>query len=241
MLVDNLMKVSLLGAAWVMYLLFALSLLSIAYMIERWWFFKKHMDDADELGKVVEAIIAEEGLEGAGARIGERPTVEATVIARSIGYAASGSAALNDAVDSEMAKRRKELERGLNYLGTLGSNAPFIGLFGTVIGVIEAFYYLGDTTDDSSMDNVMGGIAEALVATGVGLMVAIPAVVAYNYFQAKVGAIESNVGAITKQLAAQLAADGGAGPGGRGGRDDDAEYETAGDSLPMASDLLAKE
>jgi biopolymer transport protein ExbB/TolQ len=241
MLVDNLMKVSLLGAAWVMYLLFALSLLSIAYMIERWWFFKKHMDDADELGKVVEAIIAEEGLEGAGARIGERPTVEATVIARSIGYAASGSAALNDAVDSEMAKRRKELERGLNYLGTLGSNAPFIGLFGTVIGVIEAFYYLGDTTDDSSMDNVMAGIAEALVATGVGLMVAIPAVVAYNYFQAKVGAIESNVGAITKQLAAQLAADGGAGPGGRGGRDDDAEYETAGDSLPMASDLLAKE
>ena len=77
-------------------------------------------------------------------------------------------------------------QRGANLLGTLGNNAPFVGLFGTVIGVIEAFSHLGSSAAGAGMAKVMGGIAEALIATGVGIFVAIPAVVAYNYFVGRV-------------------------------------------------------
>ena len=73
----------------------------------------------------------------------------------------------------------------LSFLGTLGSNAPFVGLFGTVLGIIKAFHDLGavNVKGAAVQQTVMAGISEALVATAVGLAVAIPAVVAYNGFQ----------------------------------------------------------
>jgi len=73
------------------------------------------------------------------------------------------------------------LERGLNFLATTGSAAPFIGLFGTVIGVINAFQNIG-MTGSASLAVVAPGIAEALIATAVGLFAAIPASIFYNYF-----------------------------------------------------------
>jgi biopolymer transport protein ExbB/biopolymer transport protein TolQ len=101
-----------------------------------------------------------------------------------------------------MEKVRREMESGMTMLGTLGNNAPFVGLLGTVIGVIEAFHQLSDASNKGAMNNVMAGIAEALVATGVGLFVAIPAVVAYNIAQKKISDIESNVTSMAKLLAA---------------------------------------
>ncbi len=97
----------------------------------------------------------------------------------------------------------------MTFLGTLGNNAPFIGLFGTVLGVIQAFHMLGNKSgDNAAMGNVMVGISEALIATGVGLVVAIPAVVAFNMAQKKIGEIEGNVASIGKQLLALLKYDG---------------------------------
>jgi biopolymer transport protein ExbB/TolQ len=104
---------------------------------------------------------------------------------------------------------RQLLDRWLVVLGTLGNNAPFIGLFGTVLGVIEAFHMLGNKQgDNAAMGNVMVGISEALIATGVGLVVALPAVVAFNIAQKKIGEIEGNVTSIGKQLLALLKYDG---------------------------------
>ena len=77
----------------------------------------------------------------------------------------------------------------MTLLGTLGNNAPFVGLLGTVLGVIEAFHQLSGGPAKAAMGNVMSGIAEALVATGVGLFVALPAVVAYNVAQKRIGEI----------------------------------------------------
>jgi biopolymer transport protein ExbB/biopolymer transport protein TolQ len=114
-----------------------------------------------------------------------------------------GPDSLAEALEAEMARKRAELERGMTFLGTLGNNAPFIGLFGTVLGVIEAFQQLGNRHgDNAAMGNVMAGISEALIATGVGLVVAIPAVVAFNMAQRRIGEIEGNVGSIGKQLLA---------------------------------------
>jgi biopolymer transport protein ExbB/TolQ len=77
---------------------------------------------------------------------------------------------------------RKKIEKGLPFLATLGANAAFIGLLGTVLGIIRAFAFLGS---QSGADSVMSGVSQALLATAVGLGVAIPAVVAYNIFSQK--------------------------------------------------------
>jgi biopolymer transport protein ExbB len=84
------------------------------------------------------------------------------------------------AVRSYLSLERSRLEQGLTILATLGSNAPFIGLFGTVLGIIQAFAALGAHQNNAS--DIMVGISEALIATAVGLFVAIPAVIAFNVF-----------------------------------------------------------
>src|SRR4029078_7538172 len=82
-------------------------------------------------------------------------------------------------------REKLRLERNLTFLATLGSNAPLIGLFGTVLGIITASHGLA-ANQAGGPSVVMAGISEALVATAVGLMVAIPAVVAFNYFNRRV-------------------------------------------------------
>ena len=91
----------------------------------------------------------------------------------------------SEAMASAKSRLRLDLERNLGVLGTLGNNAPFIGLFGTVLGIIKAFADLSRNQAGGAAA-VMSGISEALVATAVGLMVAIPAVIAFNFFQSRV-------------------------------------------------------
>jgi biopolymer transport protein ExbB/TolQ len=115
-----------------------------------------------------------------------------------------------------MSRARKDLERGMNFLGTLGNNAPFIGLFGTVIGVIAAFHALGSAAARAgAMGEVMAGIAEALVATAVGLFVALPAVAAYNYFQRQIAALCAGTDVLSSLLLAYLVSGPGHAPEGR--------------------------
>jgi biopolymer transport protein ExbB len=91
------------------------------------------------------------------------------------------------AVRSYLVGERLKLEKGLPVLATLGANTPFIGLFGTVLGIIRAFAALGETSGGAS--SVMSGISQALVATAAGLFVAIPAVVAFNTFSNRLKAL----------------------------------------------------
>lgn len=92
---------------------------------------------------------------------------------------------LLDAAYRRMDKELMKLEKGLGILATLGSISPFIGLFGTVIGIIRSFQALA-LNEASGYLNVMSGIAEALVATAAGLIVAVPSVMFYNYFSKKI-------------------------------------------------------
>ncbi|HXU02873.1 MAG TPA: MotA/TolQ/ExbB proton channel family protein, partial [Polyangia bacterium] len=96
---------------------------------------------------------------------------------------------------------RLEMEKNLGVLGTLGNNAPFIGLFGTVLGIIKAFADLSRNQGGGAAA-VMSGISEALVATAVGLMVAIPAVIAFNFFQAKVRKTIGRIDAVAHMVLA---------------------------------------
>jgi biopolymer transport protein ExbB/biopolymer transport protein TolQ len=203
-LVEKLLKVASLGSSWVMYLLLVLSVISLTTMFERWLYFRRRRDDIDDLGEQLLALLESGDEAGAADRLKRSRSVEASVLLRGLRYLNSNADALQDAIDGQMLRERRELERGMTYLGTLGNNAPFIGLLGTVIGVILAFQQLGTNQAASSMQAVMGGIAEALVATGVGLFVALPAVVAYNIAQKAITDIEDNVAAITKDITALL-------------------------------------
>jgi biopolymer transport protein ExbB/biopolymer transport protein TolQ len=204
MLVDRLLKVALAGSTWVLWLLLALSVLSLTAMLERWLFFRKHGDDIPALRVRLARALSVRDLAAAKKVLEGSRSIEARVLRSALAWEAGGPTAVQDAVESELGAARKELDRGTNLLGTLGTNAPFVGLFGTVLGVIEAFHQLSAGAAKAAMGNVMSGIAEALVATGVGLFVALPAVVAYNVAQKRIAGIESDTLALAKLLTAAL-------------------------------------
>jgi biopolymer transport protein ExbB/TolQ len=202
--IERLSRVALLGSAWVLYLLFALSFLSIAIMIERTIFFRVRRANTDKLGDDVVARLRNGDVRGADQLLGESRSVEASVMRPALGWLEGGTGAVEEVLDAEMKKKRRELERGMTVMGTIGNNAPFVGLLGTVIGVIDAFHLLGQGQNKDAMNNVMAGISEALVATGVGLFVALPAVVGYNVIGKKIADVEANVAIMAKLLLAHL-------------------------------------
>ncbi len=211
MLIERLLKVALLGSEWILYLLLALSVFSIATMFERWRFFSRHSGDGEQLRSKLGKLLDGDDLAGAAKVLDASRTVEARVAREALRWAPSGPEAMADAVDSELSRAKKELERGLNFLGTVGNNAPFVGLFGTVLGVIMAFSALGKNgQNNSAMGGVMSAIAEALAATGAGLFVALPAVVAYNMVQKRIGEVETDAQSLTKLISAYLKAGRGA-------------------------------
>lgn len=204
MITERLLRVALVGSAWVLYLLLALSVLSFATMIERALFFRKHAEDVALLRERLTPLLLAGDWDGVLRALGESRSIEARVLRRALVWRKGGAPAVSDALDAAIGEEKRELERGTNLLGTLGNNAPFVGLFGTVLGVIEAFHQLSAGPGGSAMGNVMSGIAEALVATGVGLFVALPAVVAYNLLQKKIGEIEGNAATLGKLVTSAL-------------------------------------
>ncbi len=206
MIVERLLRAARVGGTWVLYLLFLLSILSLAAMLDRWIYFRKRRDDVATLRRALDAALVDDDEARALALLVASPSIEAEVLRSAMRWAKGGAEAFADVVDSELGRVRKDLEKGMTFLGTLGSNAPFIGLFGTVLGVIEAFGQLGKTGagGGGGMDNTMAAIGEALVATGVGLFVAIPAVVGYNVAQKRIGEIEGDTLSLSKLISAWL-------------------------------------
>jgi biopolymer transport protein ExbB len=132
------------------------------------------------------------------------PSAEAAVVVAGLIEAPRGAAAAREAMAGAVAIQRIRLERRLAFLGTLGNNAPFIGLLGTVIGIVMAFEELGKMGANAAAGTVMSSIAEALVATAIGLAVAIPAVASFNYFQRRIKSIAGSTEALTRVLLAHL-------------------------------------
>lgn len=97
----------------------------------------------------------------------------------------------------------EEVRRGMNVIATVGSIAPFVGLLGTVLGIIGAFQGIG-TAGSAGIGPIMAGISEALVETAFGLLVAIPAVIAFNYLNARVSAIDTQLGRSAGELLDEL-------------------------------------
>lgn len=161
-------------------LLVGLSIWSVALILEKRKLLRR-LETADPSPPAREAILRQDW--AALREWSEKHTgLRSGAIRSALALAPSAeSASVERGVESYLADQRIELNRGMTVLASLGANAPFIGLFGTVLGIIQAFGALsGDVSGNTQ--TIMITIAEALIATAVGLFVAIPAVLAYNGF-----------------------------------------------------------
>jgi biopolymer transport protein ExbB/TolQ len=203
---------ALLGQDWVLWLLVGLSVISVAVMIERALFFRRQRFDTEALEREVRQALASDDDSSLEQRFGDSAAMAVRVALTGVRQRQRGVDAVAEAMNG--AKTQAEQEQNLVVLGTLGNNAPFIGLFGTVLGIIAAFEHLSDKPGDV-IDAVMGDVSRALVATAVGILVAIPAVVAFNLYQRRVRAEVGRTDALAHVILSLVHAPGGGDGGGR--------------------------
>ncbi len=185
---DNFYGIALIAHEVTLWLLVLLSVLSLAFILERLFTLKRIRNESlrtadrlrellqsNQLSELEDLAKNRESLEGRALSYGLRHIRE------------NGADGLEEIFSSYALNERPRLEKYLGFLATVGANAPFIGLLGTVFGIMDAFRGMAQSQGDATA--VMLGISKALVATAVGLVVAIPAVIAYNYFQKQVKGI----------------------------------------------------
>jgi biopolymer transport protein ExbB/TolQ len=192
------------GSRWVLWLLILLSLAAVAVMIDRVWFFLQERPPRDRLAAALRAM-RDGSAATALTKLSGARSMEAAVVRVCLQHAAAGPDAVEDHKAAAIETERLRYEKRLAFLGTLGSNAPFVGLFGTVLGIIRAFHDLAaGAMAGQGTQAVMSGIAEALVATGVGLLVALPAVAMYNVLIRHVETAAAGTEALSREVIAYL-------------------------------------
>lgn len=168
----------------ILYLLIGLSILSLGVAIEKLIQYKRDNPLGEEFKGDFIKLMDKGDLAAALALMDGARGIKAAVLREGLKNFNEGSFVMTELMDSRSVLERNRLDKRLIILGTIGSNAPYIGLLGTVMGIIKAFADLAQATTQGPAA-VMQGISEALVATAVGLFVAIPAVIFFNYFKAQ--------------------------------------------------------
>lgn len=179
MLENAMLSFSLMGTAWILWILILLSIMCLAVTFERWFFLRKHQSNQAAILPGVSEFLKTGNMVALREHLEQGDGFEARILLAGLSVSERGPTAMEQAMSAIASRERLSLERRLSLLATVGANAPFIGLLGTVLGIIQAFHDLAINTAEAS-EAVMGGISEALVATAMGLLVAIPAVVLYN-------------------------------------------------------------
>jgi biopolymer transport protein ExbB len=204
MLTERFLAIAQVGDQFILWLLVGLSIISIAFIFERFFVLRSINYSSKIIRQKVKVALASQNydiIEELGKDVG---TLEGRAISLGLKHVKeSGSKGLEELFNSLLLIEKPDLERFLNFMATLGSNAPYIGLLGTVMGIMKAFHDLSVSTE-AGQQTVMAGISSALVATAAGLFVAIPAVLAYNYFSKQVKGILQNLD-IVKELCISIA------------------------------------
>jgi len=222
MLSQIFLGMSLLGAEWVLYLLVILSVFSVSLMFERLRYYRAASRGLSDFRAETRALVAagrwEEAFVKAQTRLKQTQEaagvkdLETEMVADLMGLKKDAAQALrlrpellNETAQDAVIRAKTEWERALPLLATIGSNAPFVGLFGTVLGIIQAFHDLSKQAGGGGgIQTVTAGISEALIATAVGILVAIPAVVAFNLFQRRVKTAMSSAEALKSFLIGKI-------------------------------------
>ncbi|MGC8719225.1 MAG: MotA/TolQ/ExbB proton channel family protein [Thermodesulforhabdaceae bacterium] len=190
-----LVNFAIIGGDWILVLLLVLSCVSIAFIIERYIIFRRWEEQTRVLWEAFNRCLCDKKLQDIQKSSAALQTPLKNLIDVAIEALPFGIKKIEGALEAEKILLKLSLEKRLAFLGTLGSNAPFIGLFGTVMGIVHAFRVLGTTGHGGAQ--IMSAIAEALVATALGLFVAIPCTISYNYFKKKESSIMAYADAMT--------------------------------------------
>lgn len=205
MLTSLLLRLTLVGAEWVLWVLVLLSVISVALIVDRCIYFYMRRIDADALGEELEKALQAGDVRGAFDLVKGSDAIECVVIAAGLPALRRGATACGEAMLAAKSRMRPLVDARLSILATIGSNAPFVGLLGTVLGIVKAAHDLsGGGTGAGDPNAVMAGVFEALVATAVGLFVAIPAVVAFNLLQRRVRNTMANVDSLAHMVLANV-------------------------------------
>lgn len=182
----------LFGAAWILYLLMAMSLFLVAIVVERLLFLRRHRVPVEDLQRPL-LLAMDEGRAAVEKLLAPYTGMAAQVALAGVAELHRGAASVEEVMAASEAAQSKRYDKRLSWLATIGSNAPFVGLLGTVIGIMGAFADLQLATGAAAAtanQAIMASISEALVATAIGLFVAIPAVVAFNYLRTRIKEVQ---------------------------------------------------
>ena len=185
---DKFFAIAQFGHEITLWVLITLSIFSLAFILERFFTLAKVRRDSAKMRGHIRDLLQTNNLGELEDLAKDKTSLEGRALAYGLKHVKErGNEGLEEIFSSYAQMEKPILENRLNFLATVGSNAPFIGLLGTVFGVMDAFKELAHSQPDQPA--VMLGISKALIATAVGLMVAIPAVISYNFFQRQVRGI----------------------------------------------------
>ncbi len=197
---ENINYLNVLRDSFTLVVLVLCSLLSFTVAFERWWFFRKSRHrKVDDFLAHISGMLKEGKMDKALEYTGKIDSPVSRLFHYALRHHEMSKRDLEELLATKRQEEKLNLERFLGVLGTMGNIAPFIGLFGTVIGIIKAFRDLA-LSGVGGPTVVARGIAEALVATAAGLAVAIPAVIIYNYFTRRVKVIMSELEIFSARL-----------------------------------------
>jgi biopolymer transport protein TolQ len=189
MLTDKIFAFAHLADQVVLWILVVLSVLSIGMILERFFALNKVSSNSNRIRARVRMALQSNSVEDVEGIAKDIDTLEGRAASYALKHMRdAGTRGLEEVFNTFALTEKPELERFLSFLATVGSNAPYIGLLGTVLGIMKAFNDLA-SAPEAGQQTVMMGISLALVATAAGLFVAIPAVIFYNYYSKKVRSI----------------------------------------------------
>jgi biopolymer transport protein ExbB/TolQ len=192
-----------LGANWVLWLLILMSVISVGVMIDRGLWLRRRDTDTERFVRELKGAFDRDEIDRLQTKYMDDPAIPIQVGLRGMAARAQGAEAAAEAMHGERARWRRAADRNLIVLGTLGNNVPFVGLFGTVLGVINAFQHLAMKSANAEQET-LSNIAEALSATAIGLLVAIPAVIAFNFFSRRVRVIMGGADEVAHAVLSQI-------------------------------------
>jgi biopolymer transport protein ExbB len=193
-----------LRSSWVLLLMGSLSIVVVALAIERWFYFQRTKMDSEAFMEKIKGFIVDGSYKEAVEYCKTFKGNVAAVVRFGLENRQFPREENDKLMEAKRMEERLNLDRYLDILGTLGNTAPFMGLLGTVLGIMQAFRDLANTTG-AGPEVVMVGISEALVATAAGLGVAIPAVIIFNIYMKRVKIISVEMDAVSKKLLVLLA------------------------------------
>jgi biopolymer transport protein ExbB len=196
MLAEKIFSVAHLADQVVLWLLLLLSVLSIGMILERFFALRKVSVESNRVRERIKMALQSNSVEDVEDIAKDPNSIEGRAASYAMKHMReSGSRGLEEIFNTFALTERPALEKFLGFLATVGSNAPYVGLFGTVLGIMKAFNDLA-TAPEAGQQTVMAGISMALVATAAGLFVAIPAVIFYNYYSRQVRSIFHSIDSV---------------------------------------------